>query len=145
MKLNSQLGAWTAGLMIASLANAQEHNINALAIIESGCNMKAVGKKGERTAWQILPTTWNQYAKEAERRNRTNDAFNVASRIYAHNYNRFVNATSNRPTHVDVYAMWNLGFAGYKQRDFQIERCPRITRKAAQHYSELCMQTHSEN
>jgi hypothetical protein len=145
MKLNSQLGAWTASLMIASAALAQEHNLWMIAVVESGCNMKAVGKKGERTAWQILPTTWNQYAKEDERRNRTNDAMNVAGRIYAHNYIRYVNATSNRPTHVDVYAMWNLGFAGYKRRGFLIERCPRITRKAAQHYSELCMQTHSEN
>ncbi len=145
MKLNTQLGAWTASLIIASLASAQEHNLNALAIIESGGNMKAVGAKGERTAWQIMDKTWVQYAKPGERRNRTADAFAVAARIYAHNYIRYVQATSNRPTHVDVYAMWNLGFAGYKRRNFLIEKCPAITRKAAMRYSELCMNNHQEN
>lgn len=145
MKLNSQLGAWTASLIIASLASAQEHNLNALAIIESGGNMKAVGARGERTAWQIMDKTWVCYAKKGERRNSTADAFNVAARIYAHNYIRFVQATHNRPTHTDVYAMWNLGFAGYKRRGFQIERCPAITIKAAQRYSEICMNNHQEN
>jgi pimeloyl-CoA synthetase len=145
MKLNSPLGAFTASLIIASLANAQEHNINALAVIESGGNMKAVGAKGERTAWQIMDKTWNCYVQKGERRSSTKDAFNVASRIYAHNYIRYVQATSNRPTHTDVYAMWNLGFVGYKKRGFLIERCPRITIKAAARYSEICMNNHQEN
>jgi hypothetical protein len=109
--------------------------------------MKAVGAKGERTAWQILPTTWAQYTKPGEQLKMTSrdDAYVIASRIYAHNYVRFVDATASRPTHTDVYAMWNLGFAGYRRRHFDIDKCPRITRRAAAQYLTVCVEIYSDN
>lgn len=136
-----------AALCALSFQAAATNNICAIAYIESGDKMRAVGAKGERTAWQILPTTWHAYVKPGEKLNINSrvDAYVVANRIYAHNYVRFVQATGNYPTHIDVYSMWNLGFAGYKRRGFNIDKCPSITRRAAAKYLTLCMNYHSEN
>lgn len=136
-----------AALCALSFQAAATNNICAIAIVESGDNMRARGAKGERTAWQILPSTWKAYVKPGEKLNILSraDAYVIASRIYAHNYVRFVHATGNRPTHTDVYAMWNLGYNGYRRRRFDIERCPAITRRAAAKYLTLCVNIHSEN
>lgn len=136
-----------AALCALSFQAAATNNICAIAVVESNDKMRAVGAKGERTAWQIMPSTWNAYVKPGEKmcmRSRQ-DAYTIASRIYSHNYVRFVQATGNRPTHVDVYAMWNLGFAGYKRRRFDIDRCPMITRRAAARYMTICVNIYSEN
>ena len=136
-----------AALCAISIQAATTNNIGAIAYIESGNRMHAVGTKGERTAWQIMPTTWNQYTRPCESLKMASraDAYVVASRIYAHNYVRFVKAHNKFPSHTDVYAMWNLGFAGYKRRGFNIDRCPAITRRAAAKYMTICANFYSEN
>lgn len=40
---------------------------------------------------------------------------------------RFKEATGRPATLVDLYAIHNLGFNGYRKRGFDIERCPAIT------------------
>jgi hypothetical protein len=146
MKLNLHAITYAA-LITSSIEAAQTNNVHAIAYIESGDNMRAVGKAGERTAWQIMPATWACYVRPDEKLKitRREDAFVVANRIYAHNYVRFVKATRRAPTHVDVYAMWNLGFAGYKRRHFEIERCPRVTQDAALRYHTVCVNVYQEN
>lgn len=136
-----------AALCAFSIEAATTNNICAIAVIESNDKMRAVGAKGERTAWQIMPATWNAYVKPNEKLNMLSreDAYVIACRIYSHNYVRFVHATGNYPTHTDVYAMWNLGFNGYRRRRFDIDRCPMITRRAAARYMTLCMNIYSEN
>ena len=40
---------------------------------------------------------------------------------------RFKAATGRPATLVDLYAIHNLGFSGYQERGFDIQRCPAIT------------------
>ena len=58
------------------------------------------------------------------------------ARSYLHswltlNAARFTKATGRKPTLVDLYAIHNLGFNGYRQRGFDIGRCPGITKRKA--------------
>lgn len=122
-----------------------EHNVTAIAHVESNNKMSARGKAGERTAWQILPTTWRHYAPADHKMTSRADAYTVALIIYVHNRDRFMLATGVLPNNFDVYAMWNLGFNGYKRRKFNIDKCPLITRRAAMRYHTLCQQLYQEN
>lgn len=40
---------------------------------------------------------------------------------------RFTQVTGRKPTLVDLYAIHNLGFTGYRKRGFDISNCPAIT------------------
>lgn len=135
----------TVQLNIALAQKAQLTNVTALAHVESGNKMRAVGKAGERTAWQIMPATWKQYAPAGHKMSSRADACDVALIIYCDNGNRFVETTGKIPTNFDVYAMWNLGFNGYKRRGFNIDKCPAITRRAAMKYHILCQKLYQEN
>lgn len=47
------------------LNNSQQKNLFlvAIALVETGNNNKLVGKLGEKSAWQIRPSTWKQFSK----------------------------------------------------------------------------------
>ena len=58
------------------------------------------------------------------------------ARAYLHswltlNAERFQRTTGRSPTGADLYAIHNLGFSGYAQREFDLSRCPAITRRKA--------------
>lgn len=135
----------TVSAIVALAAEASTNNIVALAMIESGYDMRAKGKHGERSAWQIRPATWNQYSKPGERITREADAFAVASRIYTHNAIRFNGAIGRLPNAYETYAMWNLGWDGFKRRGFNLARCPRVTRDAAMRYANLWEDMYARN
>lgn len=50
-----------------------EPMLRALAAIETGNNPRAVGKKGERSAWQLMPATWRIYTRRPFREATTNE------------------------------------------------------------------------
>lgn len=135
----------TVRVIAADIENTLTNNICAIAVVESNDRMSAIGSRGERTAWQILPTTWNQYSKKGEVTSLRSDAYNVALRIYLHNHERYVKARGVLPNSLDHYAMWNLGFVGYRRRHFDINRCPLITRRAAMKYLSLTELYHERN
>lgn len=66
-------------------------------------------------------------------------AYNPAySKAYLHswlelNAARFRKATGRAPTPADLYAIHNLGFSGYAQRQFDFAKCPSITKRKAAH------------
>lgn len=147
MKLSPSIATLLLAVAAPLLVDAHTNNVCALALIESGDNMKAVGAAGERTAWQIKPATWRAYTKPGEKLRMTSrtDAFVIAARIYTHNEVRFVTVHGRRPAAWEVYAMWNLGWDGFKRRGFNLARCPRVTRDAALRYSNLWEDMYARN
>lgn len=147
MKLNTHIATLLLSIAAPLLVDAHTNNVCAIAMIETGDDMRAVGSRGERTAWQIMPATWKAYTKPGERmniRSRT-DAFVIAARIYTHNEIRFVTLHGRRPAAWEVYAMWNLGWDGFKRRKFSFARCPRVTRDAAMRYANLWEDIYARN
>ena len=147
MKINTTLTTLLLSIAAPLLIEAHTNNVCAIAMIESGDDMKAVGAAGERTAWQIMPSTWRAYTKPGEKLRMTSrtDAFVIATRIYTHNEVRFVTAHGRRPAAWEVYAMWNLGWDGFKRRGFDLARCPRVTRDAAMRYANLWEDVYERN
>lgn len=60
----------------------------------------------------------------------------VIARLYARSYLRWLESYLTRalrrsPTYPELYAVWNLGPAGFRARGFDLARCPEHVRKAA--------------
>lgn len=137
------IAAFTS-ICLTHAAITQASELAALRIIESNDNPRAVGKAGERTAYQILPRTWKQYAEPGMRYTQTN-AHVVAMRILHHNRTRFVIVARRQPVKAEVYAMWNLGYVGFKRRHFDLAACPRITQDAAMRFAALAEDIYERN
>ena len=134
-----------ASLIFAAITFAHGSELTALRMIESGDNHKAVGARGERTAYQIMPSTWKQYADKGMRMSTQRHADEVASRILCAQREAFFTVARRQPVRAEVYAMWNLGFAGFKRRGFDLARCPRVTQDAAMRFAALAEDLYERN
>lgn len=111
----------------------------AIAKVESNMNPRAVGKLGERGLFQFRKRTW-----QATTNLPFDYAFDpvISQGVALEHLNtlseKFNKATKHMPAIHDLYAMWNVGFYGYKKRGFHVERCPATTRRkilaVQQHY-----------
>jgi hypothetical protein len=141
-------------LSVSRFAGAQEVLVNdryldALAMIESGSNHTALGKAGERGAWQIKAAAWHYTSGLRRRRNLEIHPFSAAAsssvaRAYARTLlddhcARFENEHARKPTPDELYAIWNLGFDGFQRRG-SLAKCPPLTRDAAQRLTNLLRQ-----
>lgn len=134
-----------ASLICAAVTFAHGSELTALRMIESGDNPRARGSKGERTAYQILPSTWKQYADKGMRYDTRHHADEVASRILCAQRTAFFTVARRQPARAEVYAMWNLGFAGFKRRGFDLARCPHVTQDAAMRFAALAEDLYERN
>lgn len=134
-----------ASLIFAAVTFAHSSELAALRMIESGDNPRARGAKGERTAYQIMPATWKQYADKGMRYDTRHHADEVASRILTHQRAQFLGIARRQPARAEVYAMWNLGFAGFKRRGFDLARCPLVTQDAAMRFAALAEDLYERN
>jgi hypothetical protein len=110
-------------------------------MIESGNNHRAKGRAGERSAWQIKAEAWQYTSELRHREGQDVHPFNAAvnmtiAREYARTLleehsRRYAEQHGRPPTPAELYAMWNLGFDGFKRRG-SLARCPALTRDAAQ-------------
>lgn len=138
-------------LCMSRFAGAQEvlvddFYLDALAMIESGSNPAAQGKAGERSAWQIRKQAWGYTSELRRRRELEVHAFASAgnstiARAYARTLledhcHRFASTYARPPTPGELYAMWNLGFEGFRRRG-SLARCPSLTKDAAQRLTNL--------
>ena len=113
--------------------------------IESGGNHRAIGDNGKAigsfqfhaAAWQMvnnLRAVGNRrvvpYPSGATNRD--------CAREFAFDYFTILHGQFVKhgkiPSHADLYAAWNLGFAGYKKRGFDLSRCPQITQRACRKF-----------
>lgn len=140
-----------AGLVVASLfvalsfvscahaATIDAKFLDALAIVESNNNPKAIGDNGRsHGAYQIQRTVWCDVNKsrdvtmrlsfgESHGRYARDFAFSHLTNLNSH----LVAATGTNPTPAQLYAAWNLGLTGFRRRDFLLSRCPIKTQRAA--------------
>ena len=112
--------------------------LKALAMIESGCNDFAKGKKGERSRYQILPSTWKEVSNKSFSSALYPQIASQAASCYLNRLsNRFYTTNLRRPSDLDLYVMWNWGFAKYERAEFKYEKVPAKVRDAAERFSNL--------
>lgn len=134
-------------IVIAFHIHAQspdEAFVRSVSIIESGGHVDAVGDSGKAIGpFQFWEIAWRDVSENYRKPRGLSvwpysKAKNAeASKVYAANFFdlqriRFRSATGREPTLRDLYALFNLGFQGYKRRGFDLSRCPKITQQAAE-------------
>lgn len=134
-------------LWLLSVVNASPL-LDALAQVESGGRPSAIGDGGKaRGAFQIWAGAWEDVSRERAKSGKPVYAYSEAvdmgkAREYARDYIRILTssytaATRREPTLEQIYALWNLGFDGFRRRGFLLERTPKITQRAAKKFAIL--------
>src|SRR5574341_2640652 len=125
-------------LLLLTCAGAQGglSHLEALGMIESGNNDRAIGRDGEVSRYQILPRVWRQYSSSST----YTDPRQAA--VIAQKHLHFLDAAFRKkagrePTDFDRYVMWNAGLHYYQRAEFRPARVARIVRERAQRYVNL--------
>lgn len=123
-------------LSFVSCAHAQDKTWNrildGIALVESGNNHRAIGDGGKaRGAFQFHRAAWAESTRLPYSAASTDAARAVAYCYLTNLHSRLVTATGTNPTVEQLYAAWNLGFAGFRRRDFLLSKCPAVTQRAA--------------
>jgi hypothetical protein len=111
--------------------------LEALAMVESGGNDRAVGRAGEVSRYQILPRLWRQAVQgKAEREaHEAATARQVATTILEGRLARFRAATAREPTAREVYALWNAPGL-LERKGWRYERLPRVVRQRCDRFAQ---------
>jgi hypothetical protein len=118
----------------------------ALSMVESGNNDNAIGRKGERGRYQMRKAAWKESSLVPH-----SYASNIKfSSEATQNYmmlqsNMFLQHTHRLPTDYDLYVMWNMGFTGYKRKQFEFNKCPKRVKENAQRFYDLLYLYKSKN
>lgn len=140
-----------------------ERWLDALEEVESGKDARAVGDQGRSLgSFQFKRMAWEQVnrlrrskvqvaSSRLERQNLQPSTLNLqpyssaTNRIIAREYARqylgwlhsyLTRALHRSPTYPELYAVWNLGPAGFRARGFDLRRCPEHVRRAARRFQE---------
>ena len=103
--------------------------LDAIAEVESGWDHGAVGRAGERGAYQMMRTTWSD---------RTSLPFSLAhdpeiSRKVAEDHLRWLRKTltkwmGSEPSDAQLAASWNCGIGRLRTAEYDVKRVPKSTR-----------------
>jgi len=97
---------------------------DALAMIESGNNDRAVGAVGEVSRYQIRPELWPGGNPQNPK-----VALSVAQKTMERRLNRFVHMHNRQPTDFEFYILWNA--------PYQTSRPSAVVRERAQRFANL--------
>lgn len=117
-------------------AQAGLSDLEALSLIESGGNDRAVGGAGEVSRFQILPKVWRSYTKSREYQSRWLAA-EVARRHLGVLRDGFARETGRHANDFDIYVMWNAGLGYYRQQGFDPRRVHRVIKERAGRFVNL--------
>lgn len=124
-----------------------ERFLDALEEVESGRDAGAVGDQGRSLgSYQFKAVAWAQVntlraAQGLETRTYLFYATHrVTARLYAREYLGWLESYMTRalhrsPTRPELYAVWNLGPAGFRARGFELRRCPAHVRKVGERFN----------
>ena len=97
-----------------------------------GSKVQAASSRLERQNLQPSTLNLQPYSSATNR---------IIAREYARHYLGWLHSYLTRalhrsPTYPELYAVWNLGPAGFRARGFDLRRCPEHVRKAARRFQE---------
>lgn len=125
-------------LLVLGALNAQAgfSRLEAISMIETGDNDRAVGKAGEVSRYQLLPKTWRHYTSSRGYTDPT-----VATEIARQHLTvleaEFRARTGRDATDFDCYVLWNAGLHYYAKVGFNADRVARSIRERAERFVNL--------
>ncbi len=117
-------------------AQAGLNKLEAIGMIESGNNDRAVGSAGEISRYQIKPRVWKCYSASTAYNNSQVAAW-VADQYLATLEESFQRQSGRTPTDFDRYVLWNAGPGYYESIRFDRSRVHRVIRERAQRFVNL--------
>jgi hypothetical protein len=108
----------------------------ALSMIETGIDDREVGRAGEVSRYQIMPSVWRHYSSSHSYRN-PEVALEVARQHWAALYDSFKRRAHREPSDFDMYVLWNTRFGYYASRGFNPRRLQAIVRDRAKRFVNL--------
>ncbi len=124
-------------VMLSALsAQAGLSKLEAISMIETCDRDWIVGKAGERSRYQIMPSVWSHYTPSRDYSN-PQLARAVAERHLAALEETFRKETGHEPTDFDRYVLWNAGPTYYGKISFNSRRVSPVIRERAQRYVNL--------
>ncbi|PYM10170.1 MAG: hypothetical protein DME18_16820 [Verrucomicrobia bacterium] len=107
----------------------------ALGMIESGNNDRAVGRAGEISRYQIKKNVWRKYSSSS-RYSDMDHAWQVAEQVFSIRVDEFQRSTGRSPDSFELYVLWNapgqFRAAGYKR-----SRISKVVAERAERFANL--------
>jgi len=108
----------------------------ALGMIETGNDDSEIGRAGEVSRYQIMPSVWRQYSTSRSYRDPAT-ALEVAQQYWSTLYSRFKHQAHREPTDFDMYVLWNTHYGYYANRGLDPEKLGPKVRDRAQRFVNL--------
>jgi len=128
------------GLLILALSAVCAHaglsKLEALSMIESGDDDRAVGNAGEVSRYQIMPHVWRSYTSSRAYQNAAVSR-QIAEKHLVYLEGFFRAKTGREPTDFDRYVLWNAGPTYYNRIGFRAEKVHRTIRERAGRFVNL--------
>ncbi len=128
----------TVLMFVMGLLQAQGamSKLDALSMLETGDNDRAIGKAGEVSRYQLMPRTWQHYSQSRSYAN-AEVARQVAARHLEALETKFQARTGREPSDFDRYVLWNAGETYYSRIGFEAARVHPVIRERANRYVNL--------
>lgn len=121
----------TSSMTTESTSSREKAVLRALSWMESRHNPSVVGKRGEITQYQIMPSNWKALEKGLGKTIPRSEAPNIALALLKAHAAHFHQKTKRKPQLKDAYVMWNWGPTRYSRVGFDFNRAPRVVRERA--------------
>ena len=95
-------------LPLSALADQYDRILDAIAKVETGVSPDAVGHRGERSRFQIMPSTWIRFSQSEQTAASLDETRRVARQVLA----EIEAVRRRRGLRVDIYGLalgWNAG------------------------------------
>jgi hypothetical protein len=136
MKLRNMWIKVTIVMLSALSAQAGLSKLEAISMIETCDRDWVVGRAGERSRFQIMPSVWSHYTASRDYEN-PRLAREVAERHLIALEETFRKETGREPSDFDRYVLWNGGPTYYGKIGFNASRVSPVIRERAERYVNL--------
>ena len=119
-----------------SPAVLDKRRLFALGAIETGNNDYEIGRAGEVSRYQIMPSVWKHYSRSSYYDNpQVSQA--VAQKHWSSLYASFKKQAGREPDNFDMYVLWNTCYGYYASRSFKPTHLDPVVRDRAQRFVNL--------
>lgn len=115
---------------LSALADHYDRVLDAIAKVETGLRPEAIGQRGERSRFQIMPATWARFSRADQHTASSYETTRVARRVLA----EIEKVHLRRGLRVDVYGLalgWNAGPWAQKYSGATLDYARRVEAIAA--------------
>ncbi len=113
-----------------------DRRLIALGAIETGNNDNEIGRAGEVSRYQIMPSVWKHYSHSSYYDN-PQVSRAVAQQHWSSLRASFKKQTGREPDNFDMYVLWNTCYGYYASKGFQPARLDPAVRDRAQRFVNL--------